>query len=126
MVASELLNLSDGERLRVLRALDIFHPWSSIDAQRFCRRCGEMISGRQILIYSSWQDQRPGRLECPTKGCLAVPLDWIILEGETKPTTDGIEPSIEARGEGPKSGSDTRRFDSSRVFSFLPAPRFFF
>ena len=77
---SKPLHLSAEERLYALRSLDIFHPWESVDEKRLCRRCGNIITGRQIKIMRQGWGGNPTRLECPTKGCLGVPLEWIMLD----------------------------------------------
>ena len=74
------LVLSPAEKLRALRELDIFHPWESIDEQRHCRHCGTTIRGREIRVFAAPRSDPPIRLECPTEGCLSVPLEWIMLE----------------------------------------------
>src|SRR4030095_15121448 len=73
------LNLSAEERLQALRRLDIFHPWESVDEKSLCRRCRNIITGRQIKVWCDGQDETM-RLECPSEGCLAVPLEWIMLD----------------------------------------------
>jgi hypothetical protein len=75
-----MLNLSAEERLYALRSLDVFHPWESVDEKRLCRRCGNIITGRQVKIRRHGWGGKPTRLGCPTEGCLGVPLEWIILE----------------------------------------------
>jgi hypothetical protein len=47
-----VLELTLEQRLQALRLLDVFHDWESIDDQRLCRRCRQIISGRQIRILS--------------------------------------------------------------------------
>jgi hypothetical protein len=79
-VESKPLNLSAEERLDALRSLDIFHPWETVDEERLCRRCGNIITGRQVKIRCHSWGGKPTRLECPTEGCLGVPLEWIMLE----------------------------------------------
>jgi len=79
-VESSPLHLSVEERLYALRSLDIFHPWESVDEKRLCRRCGNIITGRQIKVMRQGWGGNPTRLECPTKGCLGVPLEWIMLD----------------------------------------------
>lgn len=75
---SEPLSLSAEERLYALRSLDIFHPWESVDEKRLCRRCGNIITGRQVKVRCHGWGGKPTRLECPTEGCLGVPLEWIM------------------------------------------------
>ncbi len=79
------LALSPAQKLAALRAHDIFHHWESIDEERFCRRCGEVITGREITVFRGRRGQDDLRLECPTEGCPAVPIEWIMLEPEAPP-----------------------------------------
>jgi hypothetical protein len=81
------LNLSAEERLQALRRLDIFHPWESVDEKRLCRRCRTIITGQQVKIWGDRPGGEPAQLECPSKGCLSVPLEWIMLDfpAERKP-----------------------------------------
>lgn len=81
--------LRPDEQLAALRALDIFHPWTSIDEARLCCRCGQIITGREIRVVNGPGEHR--RLECPTEGCPAVPIEWMILEPPPKP--DGETPA---------------------------------
>lgn len=85
--AMDPLDLSPAERLHALRTLDVFHPWESIDEKRLCRRCGEIITGRQIQVRKNLRRGVPGRLECPTPVCPAVPFDWIVLHPPAAPET---------------------------------------
>ncbi|MDQ3198380.1 MAG: hypothetical protein M3Q46_04210 [Verrucomicrobiota bacterium] len=119
---SEVLNLSVARRLRALRELDVFHPWNSIDERRFCRRCGQPITGRQILVCSGSRDRRPARLECPTGGCLAVPLDWIIPD---EAANESLAADLARSVPVPKRMENTRYSFSHRLFGFLRAPQTF-
>ncbi len=77
-------SLSPEEKLETLRELDIFHHWDSIDERRLCRRCGQIISGREIKVSDSRHNPRGVRLECPTEGCPSVPFEWLMLEPATE------------------------------------------
>src|SRR5439155_19666591 len=44
------IKLSEAEKLHALRRLDQFWEWRSLDEKRYCLVCGEMITGRQILV----------------------------------------------------------------------------
>jgi hypothetical protein len=39
------IKLSDEEKLDVLRRVDEFQQWHSLDEKRYCLVCGEMITG---------------------------------------------------------------------------------
>jgi hypothetical protein len=74
------LRLDPADRLIVLRRLDRFRKWQSLDDRRFCRCCHKLISGRQIevveVIDASAQDE-PWRLACPTTDCPSSVEDWV-------------------------------------------------
>ncbi|MGI8431744.1 MAG: hypothetical protein ACR2MW_05560 [Chthoniobacterales bacterium] len=74
------VSLSPARKLAALRARDIFHQWDSIDEERFCRRCGEIITGRTIKVVPGRRGLEDLRLECPTEGCPSVPIEWIVIE----------------------------------------------
>lgn len=76
----DVLNLSPTERLDALRKLDIFHRWESVGDKRLCRRCGKIITGWEIRILGARKGGEAAHLECPSEGCLAVPLDWIMID----------------------------------------------
>src|SRR2546423_1881505 len=77
MLHSPPLTLSPQDKLDILRYLDEFRFWHSLDDERRCTRCHEKITGRQVLVLD-----RPGtrgrmRLQCPTPGCASVPSEWV-------------------------------------------------
>ena len=74
--------LSDADKLDVLRRLDQFREWHSLDDKRFCLVCGKIISGRRIQIASETQGNGPLRLSCPTERCNSIPMDWVLLTEE--------------------------------------------
>jgi hypothetical protein len=122
-VKSEPLNLSAEERLQVLRRLDIFHPWESVDEKRLCRRCREIITGRQIRIWTD-RSGEPAHLECPSEGCLGVPLEWIMLDSPIDPAPDPLPPNLPiglevAPARITKPGGVTL---SDEIFGFLRVP----
>src|SRR4026209_1926376 len=96
---SKPLDLSVEERLHALRSLDIFHPWESVEEKRLCRRCGNIIAGQQVKIRGHGWGGQPTRLECPTEGCLGLPLEWIMLES---PVQSGLVPPPPNRPPSPK------------------------
>lgn len=77
---SEIASISPEEKLEALRKLDIFHHWDSLDEKRLCIRCGQIISGHEIKVFGGHCPQGSMRLECPTAGCAAVPIEWLMLE----------------------------------------------
>ena len=98
---SQLSSLTPAEKLAALCELDIFHHWDSIDEKRLCRRCGQIISGREIKVTGSRRSPAGVRLECPTEGCPSVPFEWLMLELGTEfasqPQMDGRESEIAPR-----------------------------
>jgi hypothetical protein len=63
------------ERLMILREMDRFRSWESLDDQRFCILCERHFSGRQVEISR----KRGGHLQlhCPTVGCEAGANLWV-------------------------------------------------
>jgi hypothetical protein len=74
--------LSDGEKLEVLRLLDQFRQWDSLEEKRYCLVCGTLISGRQIQIGGGTRGNGPLRLSCPTERCNSIPMDWVLPTDE--------------------------------------------
>jgi hypothetical protein len=74
--------LSDDEKLEVLRLLDQFRQWHSLDEKRYCLVCGTIISGRQIQVGGGTRGNGPLRLSCPTERCNSIPMDWVLPTDE--------------------------------------------
>ena len=68
------IELSPLEQLAALRTLDQFRTWGSLEDRRRCLVCGQTISGAQIRVVGP----APFRLQCPTPGCPAIPMDWSL------------------------------------------------
>ena len=47
---STAIRLSDEEQLELLRQLDHFRQWHSLEDRRYCLVCGTIISGREIQV----------------------------------------------------------------------------
>jgi hypothetical protein len=77
MTLVALIDLSDEEKLDVLRRLDEFRQWCSLDEKRYCLVCGEMITGRQIQVIGDTCGNAQLRLSCPTQHCNATPIEWV-------------------------------------------------
>jgi hypothetical protein len=75
---SEATRLSDGEKLEVLRRLDQFRQWYSLDEKRYCLVCGKLITGRQIQVAGGTRGNGPVRLSCPTQNCNSIAMDWVL------------------------------------------------
>jgi hypothetical protein len=74
--------LSDNEKLEVLRRLDQFRQWSSLDEKRYCLVCGKLITGRHIQVAGGTRGNGPLRLTCPTTSCNSIPMDWVLPTNE--------------------------------------------
>jgi hypothetical protein len=74
--------LSDNEQLEALRRLDQFRAWHSLEEKRYCLVCGNLITGRQIQVSGGSRGNGALRLNCPTKGCNSIPMDWVLPTDE--------------------------------------------
>ncbi|HZS16895.1 MAG TPA: hypothetical protein VFA51_03080 [Candidatus Udaeobacter sp.] len=72
-----LIDISDDEKLRILRRLDEFRQWQSLDEKRYCLVCGEIITGRQIRVIGNCDGTQRERVACPTAGCDSIPMEWV-------------------------------------------------
>src|ERR1041384_6294602 len=88
MALSPPAPLSDADRLDVLRRLDQFREWRSLDDRRYCLVCGQIITGRQIEITGGTRGNGALRLSCPSERCNSIPMDWVL-------PTDEILASVE-------------------------------
>jgi hypothetical protein len=75
-------SLPDPEKLEVLRRLDQFRRWDSLDQKRYCLVCGKLIRGRNIQVSGGTGGNGPLRLSCPTSGCNSIPMDWVLPTDE--------------------------------------------
>jgi hypothetical protein len=82
MALSTATKLSDEEKLEVLRRLDQFRQWHSLEEERYCLVCGALISGRQIQIGGGTRGNGPLRMSCPTERCNSIPMDWVLPTDE--------------------------------------------
>ena len=82
MTLSTSVRLADDEKLEVLRRLDQFRHWHSLDEKRYCLVCGTLISGRQIQVDGGTRGNGPLRLSCPTERCNSIPMDWVLPTNE--------------------------------------------
>jgi hypothetical protein len=76
------ITLSDADKLDVLRMLDQFRQWQSLDEKRYCLVCGKIISGQQIQVAGGTHSDEPLRLSCPTAQCNSIPMDWVLPTDE--------------------------------------------
>jgi hypothetical protein len=94
--------LSDEEKIQVLRRLDQFRQWHSLDEKRYCLVCGNLISGRQIQVTGGTRGNGPLRLSCPTERCNSIPMDWVL-------PTDEILVKVEKLAEEERKASALRQ-----------------
>ena len=105
------IEVSPAEKLELLQRLDRYRKWRSLEDQRYCLACGQIIQGRDILIIGGTRGTGPLRLTCPTRDCHSIPMDWVVptdevlarlsssSDGETLPrkTTTGSREKLRAR-----------------------------
>lgn len=82
MALSPPVRLRDADKLDVLRRLDQFRQWRSLDEKRFCLVCGKIITGLQIQVAGGTRGNGPLRLSCPTERCNSIPMDWVLPTDE--------------------------------------------
>jgi hypothetical protein len=80
MSASTPLQLNAEDKLDLLRYLDEFHYWHSLDDKRRCKRCSRTITGRQIVVFELQGTRGRLRLQCPTVACVSTPSDWVYAD----------------------------------------------
>src|SRR4029077_16186569 len=79
---SSPITLSQIDKLDVLRRLDQFRQWRSLDEKRFCLVCGKIITGQQIQVDGGTRGNGPLRVSCPTERCNSIPMDWVLPTDE--------------------------------------------
>jgi hypothetical protein len=80
------IKLSAEDKLNVLRQLDRWRSWNSLQDKRFCLVCGHLLSGREIEVVGGTREQGPLRLHCPTENCPSIPMDWVLPSGQQSAT----------------------------------------
>ena len=76
------LQLSENDKLEVLRRLDQFRQWHSLDDKRYCLGCGKIINGHDLQVTGGTRGTGPLRVVCPTAQCPAIPIDWVLPTAE--------------------------------------------
>ena len=99
---STATRVSDDEKLEVLRRLDQFRQWHSLDEKRYCLVCGKLITGRQIQVDGGTRGNGPLRLNCPTQTCNSIAMDWVL-------PTDEILARVEKLAEEERKASALQR-----------------
>jgi hypothetical protein len=72
------IELSDSEKLEILRRLDRFRKWQSLEEKRYCLACGHILNGHGIQVVGGTRGTGPLRLICPTERCHSIPMDWVV------------------------------------------------
>ena len=75
-IAAMEKRLNSQDRLDILRKVDNYRRWYSLDDKRVCAVCEKIISGRQIEIRGGPQDYS---LHCPTPGCPSNFSHWFLF-----------------------------------------------
>jgi hypothetical protein len=87
------VELLDSDKLHILRRLDQFRTWQTLDDKRYCLSCGKLITGREILVVGGTRGSGPLRVICPTKGCHSIPMDWVLPTDEVLAKQSEQQPS---------------------------------
>ena len=118
------LQLPPQDKLDILRYLDEFHYWHSLDDERRCKRCSRLITGRQILVFELDGTRGKMRLQCPTFACVSTPEDWVYADPflaarlrrdfrpSLAPLDDGAKAPVERAHQ--RRGNSSRRSEVSR------------
>jgi hypothetical protein len=77
-----IIALPDEDKLQVLRRLDQFRAWRSLEDKRYCLACGKIITGRDIQVIGGSRGNGPLRIICPTARCNSIPMDWVLPTDE--------------------------------------------
>lgn len=88
------IELSDTEKLELLRRLDRYRKWQSLDEKRYCLACGQIIDGHDILVVGGTRGTGPLRLICPTRNCHSIPMDWVIPTEEVLSRISMLEEKV--------------------------------
>jgi hypothetical protein len=79
----------------VLRRLDRYRKWHSLDEKRYCLACGQVIDGHEIQVVGGTRGTGPLRLICPTRGCHSIPMDWVIPTDQVLARTSMLQEQAE-------------------------------
>ena len=79
------MNNGDEQRLEILQRADNWRKWRSLDDERLCIGCAQLITGRNILVTLA-ADGEPS-VNCPTPGCKSTSRDWFYHGVREAPAT---------------------------------------
>jgi hypothetical protein len=82
------MNYSENERLETLRAADNWRQWTSLDDERLCIECAQLITGREITLAG--EENGKAAAYCPTPGCNGRPRDWFYHGARNHPPLANI------------------------------------
>ena len=82
MALSPFVSLVDADKLSLLRRLDQFRRWHSLDDKRYCLVCEKIITGHQIQVAGGTRGNGALRLSCPSERCNSIPMDWVLPTDE--------------------------------------------
>lgn len=68
------MNYSDEQRLEILQRADNWRRWRSLDDERLCIECAQLLTGRNVVLTLG--DGEEPLVSCPTPGCKSTPRDW--------------------------------------------------
>jgi hypothetical protein len=108
MALSPFVTLIDREKLDLLRRLDQFRLWHSLDDKRYCPVCGKIITGQQIQVAGGTRGNGALRLSCPSERCNSIPMDWVL-------PTDEILARVELVAPGEHEAATSTRISHGRI-----------
>jgi len=122
MSVSSPLQLRPEDKLDVLRYLDEFHYWHSLDDKRRCKRCARIITGRQMIVIELQGRRGKLQLRCPTVACVSTPSDWVYadpflaakLRADSRPGASRAASSAAADGAHDAHADHVRRVEEAR------------
>jgi hypothetical protein len=118
---------SDADKLDLLRTLDQFRQWRSLDEKRYCLVCGKIITGQQIQVAGGTHSDELLRLSCPTAQCNSIPMDWVLPTDEILARVEvmaaeerkvSVPPSASRGNGGPDRSNGARGGIASRLRKF--------
>jgi hypothetical protein len=68
------MKYSDDQRLKILRSIDDWREWRSLDDERLCIECAHLMTGRDVVVTAAGDGRFS--VNCPTPGCNSTPRDW--------------------------------------------------
>lgn len=92
-----MVDLAPSEKLTLLRRLDRYRQWASLDDRRLCLECGRVITGRQIVVSGGANPFDVLKVNCPTEGCPSVPMDWSQPENLAEEREGEAEEAADSR-----------------------------